>query len=94
MNLNHKKNLKVGLIFGLIAYGIFLLIEVSLFFINEEKSMSDAVLYGLMIYILVIVLFLEYTLEAKRQKRHVDAGNIEQEILDRKKSACLNGRKS
>ena len=56
--------------------------------------MSDAVLYGLMIYILVIVLFLEYTLEAKRQKRHVDAGNIEQEILDRKKSACLNGRKS
>ena len=69
MNLKHKKNLKVGLIFGLIAYGIFLLIEVSLFFINEEKSMSGAVFYGLMIYILVIFILIEYTLEAKRQKR-------------------------
>ena len=93
MNLKHKKYLKVGLIFGLIAYGIFLLIEVSLFFINEEKSMSGAVFYGLMIYIWVIVLFLEYTLEAKRQKRHVDAGNIEQEILDRKKIRMLERAK-
>gem|GEM_PF-575769 len=93
MNLKHKKNLKVGLIFGLIAYGIFLLIEVSLFFINEEKSMSGAVFYGLMIYIWVIVLFLEYTFGAKPQKRHVDAGNIEQEILDRKKIRMLERAK-
>jgi len=93
LNLKHKKNLKVGLIFGLIAYGIFLLIEVSLFFINEEKSMSGAVFYGLMIYIWVIVLFLEYTFGAKPQKRHVDAGNIEQEILDRKKIRMLERAK-
>ena len=93
MNLKHKKNLKVGLIFGLIAYGIFLLIEVSLFFINEEKSMSGAVFYGLMIYILVIFVLVEITLEAKRQKHHVDAGNIEQEILDRKKIRMLERAK-
>ena len=93
MNLKHKKYLKVGLIFGLIAYGIFLLIEVSLFFINEEKSMSGAVFYGLMIYIWVIVLFLEYTFGAKPQKRHVDGGNIEQEILDRKKIRMLERAK-
>ena len=91
MNLKHKKNLKVGLIFGLIAYGIFLLIEVSLFFINEEKSMSGGVFYGLMIYILVIFVLIEITLEAKRQKR---LEKIEQPILDRKKSACLNEQKS
>ena len=94
MNLKHKKNLKVGLIFGLIAYGIFLLIEVSLFFINEEKSMSDTVFcYGFIVLCLVIGFFLEYTFEAKPQKRHVDAGNIEQEILDRKKIRMLERAK-
>ena len=93
MNLKHKKYLKVGLIFGLIAYGIFLLIEVSLFFINEEKSMSGGVFYGLMIYIWVIFILIEYTFGAKPQKRHVDAGNIEQEILDRKKIRMLERAK-
>jgi len=90
VNLKHKRNLKVGLIFGLISYGIFLLIEVSLFFINEEKSMSDAVFYGLMIYILVIFVLVEITLEAKR---HIDVGKIEQEILDRKKIRMLERAK-
>ena len=93
MNLKRKKYLKVGLIFGLIAYGIFLLIEVSLFFINEEKSMSGGVFYGLMIYIWVIFILIEYTFGAKPQKRHVDAGNIEQEILDRKKIRMLERAK-
>ena len=55
--------------------------------------MSGAVFYGLMIYIWVIVLFLEYTFGAKPQKRHVDAGNIEQEILDRKKIRMLERAK-
>ena len=52
--------------------------------------MSGAVFYGLMIYILVIFVLVEITLKAKR---HVDAGNIEQEILDRKKIRMLKRAK-
>lgn len=44
--------------------------------------MSGAVFYGLMIYILVIFVLVEITLEAKRQER---LEKIEQPILDRKK---------
>ena len=52
--------------------------------------MSDAVFYGLMIYILVIFVLVEITLEAKR---HIDVGKIEQEILDRKKIRMLERAK-
>ncbi len=94
MNLKHKKYLKVGLIFGLIAYGIFVLIEVSLFFINEEKSMSDAVFfYVFIVGCLVLFFLLEYTYEAKRQKRLERLEKIEQPILDRKKIRMLKRAK-
>ena len=55
--------------------------------------MSGGVFYGLMIYIWVIFILIEYTFGAKPQKRHVDAGNIEQEILDRKKIRMLERAK-
>ena len=55
--------------------------------------MSGAVFYGLMIYILVIFILIEYTLEAKRQKRLERLEKIEQPILDRKKIRMLKRAK-
>ena len=56
--------------------------------------MSEAgFFYVFIVGCLVLFVLLEYTYEAKPQKRHVDAGNIEQEILDRKKIRMLKRAK-